>query len=298
VSLHATRRWNVLSFCQERAYGQSVVDPSPFSVATRRNGCSERWRTAKVRDRAGEVSVARYYDPTTGQFLSFDPVAALTEAPYSYVADDPLNGVDPSGLCSDVNPFCPITTAANWVSREVSNHALAAAETLDCISDIVECTNTPEGHANYVAGIENSLLQLGGVAVSIPEPYPCAAAGSYTAGELLPYMVGAAASGLLLADGAEAAAIAAEEAAATEELTPFLESNLAHIFREAPGHLANDTLENRLLLQNAVNPDNYVSTNPVSGAATYRELLPNGAQVWVTVRSGAITNGGVNQVPR
>ena len=41
---------------------------------------------------------AREYDPATGQFLSVDPLAPITEAPYTYTADNPLNGVDPSGM--------------------------------------------------------------------------------------------------------------------------------------------------------------------------------------------------------
>jgi RHS repeat-associated protein len=41
---------------------------------------------------------ARYYDPSTGQFLSRDPAVATTREPYTYVDDNPLNGVDPSGL--------------------------------------------------------------------------------------------------------------------------------------------------------------------------------------------------------
>jgi RHS repeat-associated protein len=41
---------------------------------------------------------ARYYDPTTGQFLSVDPLNAVTQQPYSYTDDDPINGTDPTGL--------------------------------------------------------------------------------------------------------------------------------------------------------------------------------------------------------
>ena len=41
---------------------------------------------------------ARYYDPSTGQFLSRDPIAGVTRQPYSYTADNPLNARDPSGL--------------------------------------------------------------------------------------------------------------------------------------------------------------------------------------------------------
>jgi RHS repeat-associated protein len=41
---------------------------------------------------------ARVYDPATGQFLSTDPLRALTLSSYGYVHDNPLNGGDPSGL--------------------------------------------------------------------------------------------------------------------------------------------------------------------------------------------------------
>ena len=41
---------------------------------------------------------ARYYDPSTGEFLSSDPLAEVTLEPFSYASNDPLDGVDPSGL--------------------------------------------------------------------------------------------------------------------------------------------------------------------------------------------------------
>ncbi len=43
---------------------------------------------------------ARTYDPTTAQFLSVDPLKAITGEPYAYATDDPLTWVDPSGLFS------------------------------------------------------------------------------------------------------------------------------------------------------------------------------------------------------
>lgn len=42
---------------------------------------------------------ARYYDPTTAQFLSRDPMVATTRSPYAYVGGNPLNATDPSGEC-------------------------------------------------------------------------------------------------------------------------------------------------------------------------------------------------------
>lgn len=41
---------------------------------------------------------ARTYDPVTAQFVSVDPISAATGEPYSYAADNPVNGIDPSGL--------------------------------------------------------------------------------------------------------------------------------------------------------------------------------------------------------
>ena len=43
--------------------------------------------------------LARYYDPPIAQFLTLDPDVASTLSPYGYVAGDPLNSADPTGLC-------------------------------------------------------------------------------------------------------------------------------------------------------------------------------------------------------
>jgi RHS repeat-associated protein len=63
---------------------------------------------------------ARYYDPSTGQFLTPDPAYATTLARYSFVEDDPVDTSDPTGLCSWVNPFCDagetwhVTLGEHW----------------------------------------------------------------------------------------------------------------------------------------------------------------------------------------
>jgi hypothetical protein len=41
---------------------------------------------------------ARYYDPSTAQFVGKDPAVGSTREPYAYVRDNPLNKVDPTGL--------------------------------------------------------------------------------------------------------------------------------------------------------------------------------------------------------
>ncbi len=43
---------------------------------------------------------ARVYDPATAQFLSVDPIAPISLAPYNYAYDSPVNAVDPTGLLS------------------------------------------------------------------------------------------------------------------------------------------------------------------------------------------------------
>ena len=48
--------------------------------------------------------IHRYLDPPTGQFLSIDPLLQQTLQPYSYAADNPVSGSDPSGLKVWVDP--------------------------------------------------------------------------------------------------------------------------------------------------------------------------------------------------
>ncbi|HXA28132.1 MAG TPA: FG-GAP-like repeat-containing protein [Candidatus Angelobacter sp.] len=59
---------------------------------------------------------ARYYDPSTAQFLTRDPAAPTTRAPYDYVGDNPLNGSDPIGLDSNCSIFA--FWASDWCARE------------------------------------------------------------------------------------------------------------------------------------------------------------------------------------
>lgn len=46
----------------------------------------------------------RYYDPTTGVFLSVDPLVATTGDPYLYANGNPTTLSDPLGLCSVYSP--------------------------------------------------------------------------------------------------------------------------------------------------------------------------------------------------
>ncbi len=64
---------------------------------------------------------ARVYDPATTQFLTVDPMVAVTGAPYSYANDSPLSHWDPSGL-SSWNPFSEsFWTEGNVISKSPLN---------------------------------------------------------------------------------------------------------------------------------------------------------------------------------
>ena len=45
---------------------------------------------------------ARVYDPATAQFLTRDPLAAISGEPYSYAGDNPVNESDPTGLLFEI----------------------------------------------------------------------------------------------------------------------------------------------------------------------------------------------------
>lgn len=66
---------------------------------------------------------ARYYDPSTGQFISRDTLVAMTRSAYAYVAGNPLNGTDPTGLCW--GPGC-------WVLDRLHEHGLCTINETNC----------------------------------------------------------------------------------------------------------------------------------------------------------------------
>lgn len=79
---------------------------------------------------------ARYYDPSTGQFLTVDPAVLATQAPYSYAADGPTNNADPSGqFCFSFSCVVhDIGVGAGFVGIVAGAAALCAATA--CAGDI------------------------------------------------------------------------------------------------------------------------------------------------------------------
>jgi RHS repeat-associated protein len=81
---------------------------------------------------------ARYYDPTSGQFLTRDPLFAMTGEPYGYTGGNPTNATDPTGLfripgtniCVDIaDPNCRSIKEQNPAAAQAA--ADGAAGVLD-----------------------------------------------------------------------------------------------------------------------------------------------------------------------
>src|ERR1700722_719662 len=193
---------------------------------------------------------ARLYGPATAQFLTVDPLEALSGEPYSYTADNPGNYSDPSGLIFGI-PGTP-----SW--EEVGEGVAGWGDKLT----FGLTRKIREGLGDENVDTCSSAYQDGGYA------------GLATA-----VLVPGDGEAEIGADGARIAEGAAE-----------------HIFRNAEGHLAEDTPESRALIESVVKPENYIRIGG-EGDVLYRETLSNGTQAWAKVFNGAITNGGLNQVP-
>jgi RHS repeat-associated protein len=140
---------------------------------------------------------ARYYDPASGQFVTVDPAAAATRAPYQYGSDDPVNLEDPTGLVTE--------------------------EQIDILKKTQEISG-------YV-GVATTVCDLTGVGASVCGPVGLVADGvnifssaalyyfCHNPADLLSAVSGAFFRGVGLFDGAKGAAefLNAEPAHATEE---------------------------------------------------------------------------------
>lgn len=84
---------------------------------------------------------ARFYDPATAQFLTRDPLAAVTRSLYGYGADNPLRNVDPSGMScvntADVGPF-PVPTSVSPVDCVTEGVGTAAGAGSDALGFTID----------------------------------------------------------------------------------------------------------------------------------------------------------------
>jgi RHS repeat-associated protein len=215
---------------------------------------------------------ARYYDPASAQFLTRDPLEAITGSPYGYAADNPVTASDPTGL-----------DAIGWGLEGATRYYTF------CAQDPGQCAGSEPTAVDWAVAV--ATMTAGGAALDAL----VGRLGTQVAADTVGDDAAATEADSLQDEQATDSCVAAEDTAGV-----VFRQDTSHIFRNAAGHLADDTPENRAILQDTVNPENLVGTRGPNGSiSVYRRLLPDGQQAWVEVRNGTeITNGGVNPTPR
>ena len=107
-------------------------------------------RADGARRRLDDDGVGRYYDPTTGQFITVDPLVDETGAPYSYTGDDPVDATDPLGLCCGFNIGIPGTNIAVTVGLPDPNALLQEGE--DITSTTIDAVNSALPYVHQYSG--------------------------------------------------------------------------------------------------------------------------------------------------
>ncbi|MFF1830468.1 RHS repeat-associated core domain-containing protein [Paenarthrobacter sp. NPDC058040] len=104
---------------------------------------------------------ARYYDPTTAQFLTKDPAFQWTLQWYAYTSNNPINRVDPTGLdwWNDPGFYDGVSAVSGIVSGVSSMVAIA------CVMAVItaECAPVAEGVAEGAATVTLAADLLSGI---------------------------------------------------------------------------------------------------------------------------------------
>jgi len=92
----------------------------------------------------------RHYDPTTGVFVSVDPLVTMTGEPYVYGGANPITRSDPSGLCAT-------GLVVDTVGCAIVGTALVATAYVACLA-----AGCDEAIAEWIESLDFSLPSLGG----------------------------------------------------------------------------------------------------------------------------------------
>ncbi|MGC1239751.1 MAG: RHS repeat-associated core domain-containing protein, partial [Acidimicrobiales bacterium] len=84
--------------------------------------------------------INRYYDPTTGEFVSVDPDVSETGQPYAYAGDDPVDGTDPLGLCFLGGSWC--NGIQNTIATSFDSFRHQTASLADYPADVILSAGT------------------------------------------------------------------------------------------------------------------------------------------------------------
>jgi RHS repeat-associated protein len=94
---------------------------------------------------------ARYYNPAIAQFLTRDPLEAITGQPYTYADGDPINLADPSGLLDSQHPKKNAKDAFNYLVNAGFSEKGAAA----LVGNFMyESAATGTDHCNLAGGVD------------------------------------------------------------------------------------------------------------------------------------------------
>ncbi|MDQ1743462.1 MAG: hypothetical protein QOE23_1801, partial [Pseudonocardiales bacterium] len=88
-------------------YGKTIAHGGSASTPLQYDGQYTDWESGY------QYLRARYYDPTSGQFISRDPLVDATHVNYGFAGDSPFNEVDPSGMISIA---CALLGLDPWTS--------------------------------------------------------------------------------------------------------------------------------------------------------------------------------------
>jgi RHS repeat-associated protein len=103
---------------------------------------------------------ARWYDPTTGQFLSVDPLAADTGATYNYAGDNPTDETDPTGLCGSLSSW-----GSFWANCG-SDAASAAGAVVNAVNPLTYYEDEINSYENGCGYLSSVLYGVEGAAVA------------------------------------------------------------------------------------------------------------------------------------
>jgi RHS repeat-associated protein len=248
---------------------------------------------------------ARWYDSMLGRFISPDPIIpepykSLAYDRYQYVYSNPVRYTDISGHCID-----GITT---WACIAIIGGIVLKA--IDYVWTAYDTYQSGKVLVDPNASIEDKMFASLNVGLAIifeaAEPDDLLPAGLPLddAGRLA-VMSGAreafeeggieALEKFLrdnLGDSADDVLKKLDDALGISNVSfPTQSSQLEHIFRDATGHLAEDTLANRNLIINTISWDNYIMTDKF-GNQVFARTLDDGTEVWALVRNGIIQNAG------
>ena len=255
-------------------------------------------------------------------FTQTDPLPAgpgtAFESAYVYAGNNPAVYTDPSGLRKTCKAPGVATTFKLFGKALVDKLPYVSSDFSQCearqggaVGDVYEKDVVPVAKVvavgaatvvtgglagTAVAGAGGGLVLAGCTAGAAASFVPAAMANSGT--DAAKTIAGGTAVGC--ATGGLGKVISSARTASGEASIAF-RSDTSHIFRDAAGHLVEDTAANRALIKSAVKPGNLVLERATGSNLTrvYQRLLPDGRQVWAEVRNGVeITNGGVNKVPR